>query len=379
MKKKILFISNVDWFFISHRLPIGLEAISKGYEVHLISKFTEHKSELLKYGFILHPVEIHRTQKNIFNLIKNFIIILKVIKKVKPNLIHAVTIKPVIFGGIASRIFNDIPFVASISGLGYVFVSKGKVVRIIKKIIKIVYKYSFSNKFLKVIFQNKDDKKIIQRFCSLKNKDSIIINGSGIDLNIYKPSEENHLSNKILFASRLLKSKGIFEFVESAKEFKGENVDFIIAGKLDKDNPDCVPIDLIRNWESNGIINYVGYRKDMYRLICQSRIVILPSYYGEGLPKILIEAAACGVPVITTDHPGCRDAIIPEITGLLVPIKNSKSLTNAIKRLLENNNLCSMMGKSGRDMALNRYDINHVVHTHMNIYSELIYRKKKLC
>lgn len=379
MRKKILLISNVDWFFLSHRLPIGLEALAEGYEVHLATKFTQNKQLLLNYGFVLHPLGIHRTEKNIFNLIKNFINILLIIFKVKPNLIHAITIKPVLIGGIAARICNNIPFVASISGLGYVFVSEGKVVRIIKKIIKLFYAFSFSNKYLKVIFQNRDDLEIVQKFCNLTKQDSELINGSGINLSIYKPVIKKKLSNKVLFASRLLKTKGINEFVDSLRYLKGENFKYVIAGKLDKDNPDCISKCLIKDWDSIKEIKFVGDKKDIYKLIQQSRIVVLPSYYGEGLPKILIEAAACGVPVITTDHPGCRDAIIPNITGLLVPIKDSKALSEAIRKLLNDDQLCIRMGYAGRDLALKRYDINYVVKTHMRIYRELINKKDKLC
>ena len=367
-----MFISNVDWFFLSHRLPIGLEALEQGYEVHLVTKFTKYKKYFLEKGFILHPLEMHRTQINLFKLINNFLKIFLLITKIKPNLVHAITIKPVILGGIASKILFNTPFVASISGLGYVFVSKSKIAFFIKKITKLLYKFAFSNKNIKVIFQNIDDLKIVSQFCKLKENSFTLINGSGVDLDIYKPSLDNQFSNKILFASRLLKSKGIVEFAESAASFKGQNYQFLIAGKLDKDNPDCISKKLLMKWEEMGIIRFVGHQEDIKNLITQSKIVLLPSYYGEGLPKILIEAAACGKPVITTDHPGCRDAIIPNVSGLLVPIKDSKSLTKAINHLLKDDELCRQMGKSGREFALDRYDIKDVVNTHIKIYMELI-------
>ena len=377
MRKKILFISNVDWFFLSHRLPIGLEAISQGYEVHLATKFTKNEKFFLKKGFIVHHLEMHRTQINIFKLLKNFITILMIIKKIKPNLVHAITIKPVILGGIATRICGDLPFVASISGLGYVFTSRGIIPTLIKGTIKNLYNFAFSNRNIKVIFQNLDDKKIVQKFCNLKNYDSVLIKGSGIDLDIYKPSLDNNLSKKVLFASRLLKSKGIIEFAKSALILKGENYEFLIAGKLDKDNPDCISENLLMEWHSKGIIKFLGHQKNIYELINQSKIVVLPSYYGEGLPKILIEAAACGKPVITTDHPGCRDAIIPNVTGLLVPVKDSDALSKAINKLIKNDQLCKQMGDSGRELALKRYDIKEVVKKHFQIYSQLIENFKK--
>ncbi len=374
-KKKILFISNVDWFFLSHRFPIALEAINQGYEVHLATKFIEDKKVFLENGLITHHLEIHRTKKDIFSLLKTFFNILKVIKKIKPNLVHAITIKPVILGGIASRLSDNTPFVGSISGLGYVFISYGFISRIMKNLTMILYKFAFSSKYKKVIFQNSEDQKLIQKFCNLEKKDTALIHGSGIDLDKYKPIIKKVSTNKILFASRLLKSKGLLEFSESAKELRNSKYEFVIAGKLDKDNPDCIARKQIEEWESNRIIKFIGHNDDIKSLIIKSKIVVLPSYYGEGLPKILIEAAACGVPVITTDHPGCRDAIIPNVTGLLVPIKNSEALSKAILKLLNDDKLCEKMGRAGRELALKKYDINKVVKSHMEIYQQLINMK----
>tara|TARA_A100001011_G_scaffold333244_1_gene360882 strand:- start:504 stop:1628 length:1125 start_codon:yes stop_codon:yes gene_type:complete len=372
MKKRILIISNNDWFFLSHRLDIGLEAISKGYEVHIATNFTDKEKTLLGHGFKTHSFVMHRTKISPLGLIKNFFDIYSIIKKVKPNLIHSITIKPVIIGGIAARIFKNTPFVASISGLGYVFVSKKFFIRIIKILIIILYRIIFANKSVKVIFQNKNDLLLLQKFCKLKNEYIALIHGSGVNLNVFKPVKANYLSKQILFASRLLKSKGIIEFVKSAKYLKEFNYKFVIAGRLDEDNPDCVSKNMISEWESQGLVNFLGDRKDIFNLINQSRVVVLPSYYGEGLPKILIEAAACGIPVITTDHPGCRDAIIPNETGLLVPVRNSKALSEAILKLLNNDSLCRKLGNAGRKLAVSKYDIKKVVTAHLAIYNELI-------
>ena len=144
-----------------------------------------------------------------------------------------------------------------------------------------------------------------------------------------------------------------------------------MAGKLDKDNPDCITEEYLKYFTSEGLIEYSGYQSEIRELINQSKIVVLPSYYGEGLPKILIEAAACGVPVVTTNHPGCKDAIIPGETGLLIPIKDSHSLIKALKLILGDKKLCEKMGRNGRELALKRYDIKKVINTHMDIYQLL--------
>ena len=375
MKKKILFICNVDWFFLSHRLPIGLASISKGDEVHLAATFSNKEKLFNEKGFLTHHININRSQTNLLNLIKTFFEILKLIVLIKPDIIHSITIKPVILGGIASRIFNNARFVASISGLGYVFISKGIIAELIKFCVKIIYKMALSSKRKKIIFQNLEDEKIIKKICNLKSKDISLIPGSGVDLEEYKPPKNNIKPKIILFASRLLKSKGVYEFVESAKAFTSSEYKFVMAGKFDKDNPDCITKEDLDSFIADGLIEYVGYQSDIKRLLNHSKIVVLPSYYGEGLPKILIEAAACGVPVITTNHPGCRDAIINGKTGILVPVKDSKSLIHALSTLLEDDKLCINMGKKARELALRRYDIKKVVNTHMDIYEELFHKK----
>ena len=371
MKKKILFIANVDWFYCSHRLNIGLEAIKDDYEVHLAAKFTGFEEKLIPLGFNLHPLVIDRGS-NLIKTVKSFFQIYFLIQKIKPDIVHAITIKPIIFGGFLAKFFSSISFVASVSGLGYLFISSDLKALLIKFFAKLLFRFVFSKEKLKVIFQNQEDLNTLSKICKLNLKKTALIRGSGVDLDFFKPVQSKSDSNNILFASRLLKSKGVIEFIESAKRMKSKNLKFMIAGMLDKENPDCISIEQINNWERSGIIKYCGYIENMRDLICDSKIVVLPSYYGEGLPKILIEAAACGKPVVTTDHQGCRDALIPNKTGLLIPIKDSKALTSALIKLLSSPNLCEKMEIAARKFAVKNFDIKNVNAKHLSIYSELI-------
>ena len=285
-----------------------------------------------------------------------------------------ITIKPIIFGGFLAKFFTKVSFVASVSGLGYLFISSDLKALLIKFFAKFLFRFVFSKEKLKVIFQNQEDLNTITKICKLNFKKTVLIRGSGIDLDIFKPvkSKSDDNNKNILFASRLLKSKGIIEFIESAKRLKSKNLTFMIAGMLDKENPDCISMEQIYHWERSGIIKYCGYIENMRDLICNSKIVVLPSYYGEGLPKILIEAAACGKPVVTTDHQGCRDALIPNKTGLLIPIKDSKALTSALTKLLNSPNLYEKMEIAAREFAVKNFDIKCVIEKHLRIYSDLI-------
>ncbi len=363
---KILYLVNVDWFFVSHRLPIANEALSQGNEVHIATRFTNKKEHLLNLGFKVHQLEMQRHDFNLFNFLKDTLKVITLYQKIKPDLVHLITIKPVIIGLIAGFFSPKIKYIASISGLGYVFSSTTFIASIKRFFINLLYKISFSQKNLKVIFQNKDDLRLLTRVTSLPISRTILINGSGIDLKEYTPLLNKPKNTVVLFAGRLLFTKGILEYIKASKKVK--NAKFLIAGDIDKKNPESISYKDINIWSKLKNVEFLGHKENMAKVIQRSSIVVLPSYYGEGLPKILIEAAACGVPVITTDHPGCRDAIISNVTGLLVPVKDHLALAKAINKLVKNVDLRVRMGKAARKLALEKYDINSVVDVHLDLY-----------
>ena len=368
--KKILFIVNLDKFFISHRLPIATTLRDFGYEVHIASKFTDRESYLKNLGFFTHDLPIERSSISISSNFWTFTKILKLILHLKPDLVHLITIKPILYGGMISHLFKKTSFVASISGLGYVFSDKSRFSIIRKKLIEILYKIVFLNRKIVVIFQNQDDRKKLIDISKLKKENTTLINGSGVDLKIFSVIPNNNIKNPIaLFAGRLLISKGILDFIEASKLFS--NIRYVISGGFDFENPDCIDPKLMNKVTQEGLIEYWGYSNNMQDILNESSIVVLPSYYGEGLPKILIEAAACGKPIVTTDHPGCRDAIINNVTGLLVPIKSPISIANAIERIITNNDLKTSMGIQARLLAEKKFSIESVVSEHLKIYRKL--------
>ena len=369
--KKILFIVNLDKFFVSHRLPIAISLLENGYEVHIASKFTENENRLKNLGFITHNLPIKRTSTGIASNLLTFLKIFKLFKCLKPDLIHLITIKPIIFGGICSYFFKEIPIVSSVSGLGFVFSDEGQFSRFRKNIVLLLYKLALNSTKQIVIFQNKDDREILLKKTNLKKQDTRLIHGSGVDLNTFSVNPKEQKKPIVLFAGRLLISKGVIDFIESSKYTK--NVRYVISGEFDNDNPDCIDENLLDKKIKKGYVEYWGYNKNIADIINESSIVILPSYYGEGLPKILIEAAACGKPIITTNHPGCRDAIIENITGLLVPIKSPISIAKAINKIIDNDDIRISMGRKGRIFAEKNFSIDNVVLKHLEIYRYLIY------
>lgn len=374
--KNILFIVNVDWFFISHRLPIAIEAKKNGYDVIIACHFTQHKQELIDLGFNVVEIPFSRSGGGALKEIATIKCIRQVVKDVNPTVIHAVTIKPVLYTGLALKtIKRNIPFVAAISGLGYVFTANSLRAKVTRVIASAFYKVALSQKYKTVIFQNTSDESILTDVARLTANDKVLIKGSGADLSVYSYLPEKVTENiKVVMACRLLKEKGVYEYIDAAKCVKGHypETEFLLVGTPDLENPNTVKQHEIDTWVSQGIINYLGHRNDIPDVFSNSNIVCLPSFYGEGVPKVLIEGAACGRAIITTDNPGCRDAIINGETGITVPIRNSEALANAIVELIDNTELRVSMGKKARTFAESEFDINSVVSKHLAIYSDLI-------
>ncbi|MCT7629696.1 glycosyltransferase family 4 protein [Aliarcobacter butzleri] len=366
MTKKILFVVNVDWFFISHRLPLALEALKKGYEVHLACGISDKKEYLENLGLKVHPLNLSRSGTGIKGELKAFIEIYNVLKKVTPDIGHFVTIKPVLYGGIASRFLNIHNKVFSISGLGFIFIKQGLKATIVRKLIKIMYGFALSGKNSHVIVQNQDDKAVVN---SIVKVPITLIRGSGVDLSQYIDIDENNNIIRVSMACRLLKDKGVFEYIDAAKILKQKlpNVEFEIYGDIDIHNPASLTEDDIEEIKKEEFIKVHGFSTNIAKVFSDTNIVVLPSY-REGLPKVLIEAAACGRAVITTDVPGCRDAIEPNVTGLLCQVKNSQSLANQIEKLILDKDLRNSMGKAGRELAKKEFDIKKVVEKHFDIY-----------
>lgn len=373
MAKKIILVLNGVTYFISHRLPIALELKLQGFEVHIVCPDSE-PTDFSKYGFTYHQVEISRKGMNpvfelaaIFNLYRLF-------KQVKPDLVHLVTIKPYLYGGIAARLAGVPSVVSAVAGLGIIFSQNNIKTKLLRTILYPLFKFSFGHSNQKVIFQNTDDKQSLVSWINLPNDKTTIIRGAGADLKQYPylPEPEN-TPPVIAFAARLLKDKGVEQFVEASRilQKRGVAALFWLIGEPDPGNANTVTSQQLDAWQQAGLVECFGYRSDIADLFSRANIVSLPSFYGEGLPKVLIEAAACGRAVVTTDWPGCRDAITPDETGLLVPIRDSVALADAFQWLLENPGERQAMGAAGRKLAEEVFAIEKVVEQHMQIYKTL--------
>ena len=381
MKKKILFLVNDLSFFISHRLQIAESVVESGYNVFVgYGELGSCKISFLKNRNIeAIYIPINRAGMNPFKEIGSLFLILKLFLKIKPDIVHLVTIKPYLYGGIIARIAGVKGVVSSVSGLGTLFIEKKFNIRLLRALLYPIYKYAFNHPNQIVIFQNNDDLNEFINKKILKSSKTIIINGSGVDLQNFSNFEEPLGTPIVCFAARLIKDKGVFEYISAARLIKKRGIEakFLLAGDLDTKNPTGLNFRELQEIKNEALIDFLGYQNEIPVLYAKSNIICLPSY-REGLPKSLIEAAAASRAVVTTDVPGCRDAIIPNKTGILVPVKDVDKLAEAIIWLIKNPSKRVKMGKAGRKLAEEKFQIKKVIENHLSIYSDLLEKAKSL-
>lgn len=372
MKKRILFVVNCPAFFISHRLPLALTAKQKGYEVHVATMPGPYVRQIVSLGLVHHAIPFTRAGKNPMNEIFVFFYIYKLFRQLKPTLVHLVTIKPVLYGGIAARMAGVPSVVAAVSGLGYVFIAEGAKASLMRVAVKSLYRLSFAKRNIRVIFQNQDDCSSFVESGILSYDKTILIRGSGVDLKNHPIIIEPEGKPVVTMAARLLKDKGVLEFIEAALLVKKRGIDvkFQLVGEIDPGNPASVTESELIKIKDESVVHVLGHRKNIAELFSKSNIIVLPSY-REGLPKVLVEAAAAGRAVITTDVPGCRDAIEPDKSGLLVPVRNADALAEAIQVLIDDSDLRRAMGRAGRKLAEEEFSIEKITQAHLDIYKEL--------
>lgn len=372
MKKKILYVVNIDSFFISHREDIALKAKSF-LKIHLATKFKRNVNYFKKKKIYTHNLFIERGKFSIFSNLITMINIFLIIIKIRPDLIHFISIKPVLLGGLISRLFPTVPKIFSITGLGSAFIKDDNFSKIKNVFLSFLYKIALNQKNIKIIFQNKYDLNFILKIVKLKKFQYKLIKGSGVSLTKYKPKKLNFKKPIVMFPSRIMLHKGVFEFVKAAKMLKKKKTEarFVLVGDLEKENPSKIKKNLIMNWVKENLVEYWGFKTNMPKILNLATIVVLPSY-REGFPKVLMEAAACGRPSIATDVPGCKDAVIHNQTGVLVPVRNYKILAIEIKRLLNNKSKIKKMGLNSRKYALKNFNINTIVNLHLEIYRKIL-------
>ena len=368
---KVLMFVNVDWFFFSHRLPIAKAASNNNVDMSVYTDFTRVHDKNDNEGYAFFQSPIRRKSKSIFHVIIEFYNSYLIIRNKKPDLVHAVTIKPIIILGLVSRLTST-PFLGAVSGLGPAFQAKNWYERTRLIIIELIFKFIFRNKKAKVICQSENDQNVLVDRGIVITENIHLIPGSGVDIETFSPAKKKlDYEQYVLMSSRILIDKGVKEYCLAAKMVSdklGNEIKFKLSGMIDTHSPTFISESELIKLTTNCGVEYLGNRKDIPELLASALIFVLPSYYAEGVPKVLLEASSSGVPIVTTDHPGCRDAVLEGDTGLLVNIRDAISLADAIIKLLENRTALVKMGMNGRALMESKFRDSEVVKMHYKLY-----------
>jgi glycosyltransferase involved in cell wall biosynthesis len=369
--RRVLYVENVGWGFLTHRISLALAARRAGYDVHVATNVEtpDEHSIIASHGFSFHRLHLARGLKGIGGDLQSCAAMLSLYRSLRPDIVHHVTVKPVIYGSLLSRLMPSMAVVNTVSGLGYLYVANDRSTRLLRSLASAGYRAAFARRKSWTIFQNDDDRR---RFPALAN--AVVIEGSGVDLERFAPTEQPHGTVTVVLPARMLRAKGVVEFARAARELRaaGARARFYLAGVPDIANPGSLSEGDLRGLERECGVEWLGYCADMPRVLREASIVCLPSYYGEGVPKSLLEAAASGRPIVTTDLPGCRQVVAHERNGLLVPPLDVPSLTAALRRLIDDPLLRSRFGSQGRAIAESRFDVNRVNEETLAIYDKLL-------
>ncbi len=372
MSTKLFYLVTEDWYFCSHRLPLARAARDAGYDVSVITHVDRHGEQIRAAGLNLIPFDFRRGRIRPFAEFWNFLKLWRIFRRERPDIVHNVAVKPIILGTAAARVAGVSRVVNALAGLGYAFTSGKRKTTLLQAIAKWAFRLLFRSPAVYVIVQNTVDHGIIESL-GVAGERITLIPGSGIDPSKYRLAPEPDDPVVVAMVSRMLWDKGVGELVEAARILKrsGSGIRVQLVGPMDPANPSSVPEKILSGWVAEGVVDWLGPVNNVADIWNRAHISVLPSY-REGLPKSLLEAAACGRPIIATDTPGCRDVVVHGETGLLVPSRDPESLANAIIELARNPGLRERMGKAARERVEQHFSLEMVVGRTLAIYSSIL-------
>jgi glycosyltransferase involved in cell wall biosynthesis len=373
MALRILLVDNNARFVVSHRIAVALAAQEAGYEFHVATPDGPYVRQLVEAGIVWHPIRLSRASRNPVRELRTVRDLVSLYRRVNPSIVHHVTPKPVLYGTIAARWASIRGVVNAISGVGHVFAHDDVSMRALRAIVRVGYRVALRHPHMRVIFQNVEQRQEFVARRWVREDDAVLIPGSGVDMDQFTPRVAQRQGPPIVvLASRMLWTKGVGEFVEAAARLRREGIAarFVLVGDPDPGNPASISENMLRAWAARGDVEYWGRRDDMPEVLAQSAIACLPTY-SEGLPKSLVEAAACGLPVVATDIPGCRAVVSDGENGFLVPPRDARSLAAALRRLLVDPALRERAGAAGRLRAVKEFSLARVIDAHLKLYAEL--------
>lgn len=371
--KRLLFIVTEDWYFVSHRLHLARAAVAVGYQVALLTRVARHRDVIEASGVEVFEWTIKRGSINPMAELRALEGVFAVLRHFRPDLVHAVALKPVLYAAIACRSVGINPKVFALGGVGFIFSSQKFLARLLRPTLVVAFRWVLGGDHSRLILQNPDDLRMLLAVRMFDAKHIRLIRGAGVDTVVFSPRDEVPGIPLVVLPARMLWVKGVGEFVASARalQAKGVAARFVLVGEPDTHNPECVPMPQIEAWVREGVVEWWGHRNDMPDVLNQAAVVCLPSY-REGLPKSLLEAASCARPIVAFDVPGCREVIVDGVNGFLVPFNDVGGLAVALEKLLGDADLRRRMGEAGRELVMREFSQEKVAIQTMRVWSEVL-------
>jgi glycosyltransferase involved in cell wall biosynthesis len=371
---KLLFLLTEDWYFVSHRLELAIAAREAGFDVVVATRVDRHGDRIVNAGLKLCPISFNRAGLNPLEELRTLIDVLRVYRRENPDIVHHVALKPVMYGSLVARMMGTRGIVNALGGLGYVLSSAGLRAKMLRLIVAPALKFALGRTNSRLIVQNRDDRDRIVNAGLAKAGSVSLIRGAGVDPADYRQVTVAREMPLVILPARLLREKGVGEFADAARllHARGIKARFVLVGKPDLANPTSVSQSEIAAWVAEGVVEYWGWQDDMPAVFAQAQIVCLPTYYGEGLPKSLLEAAASGCAIVTTDIPGCREIVQHGVTGWLVPARDIGALTDALRQAIEQPGLREQYGATARALVASDFSMSRVASETIAIYDKLV-------
>jgi glycosyltransferase involved in cell wall biosynthesis len=372
---RIVFVDNSLDAFCRDRMQLVHAGRDLGLEIHVAAPAGRAPANSKKDDFAVHVIPMTRKGTSMWKEPVTVLALLRLYRSLRPTLVHHLRLKPVLYGSLAAKLAGVPAVVNTLTGLGFIFTDQSEKTAPVRRWVEMGCQRAFRHPNLRVIFQNPDDRAVFIRKGIVTGEQATVIKGSGVDVSVYRPSPEPEGLPIVILASRMLWDKGVAQFVEAARMLKSEGLQarFALVGEPDTDNPATIPYEQLQIWQESGEIEWWGLqqRQDMPRVLARSHIVCLPSY-REGIPRILIEAAASGRPIVTTDAPGCRELVRPGVNGIIVPSRDTSSLAAALRFLIEHPETRISMGANNRQVAVQEFSQELVIAQFMSVYRDLL-------
>jgi glycosyltransferase involved in cell wall biosynthesis len=368
-----LFLVSEDWYFCSHRLPLALAAREAGFDVCVVTQVDRERERIEALGLRLIPIRLSRKGTNPLRDLWLIGKLTGIYRRERPDLVHQVALKPVLYGSLAARLSGVPGILNAMAGLGFLFSSRSLKARLLQPLVRLGLRLLLGGRQGHVIVQNRDDAAALTEMAHLRPGQVHLIPGSGVDLAAFVPAPEPPGPPVVMLPARLLWDKGVGEFAAAAERLglEGTVARFVLVGAPDPGNPAAVPEAWLHEKVRHGILEWWGHSTDMAASLAMSHIVCLPSY-REGMPKALLEAAACARPVVTSDAPGCRETVRHRETGLLVPVGDEQALASALRLLIRDAGLRLRYGQAARRLAEGEFGVEQVTRATLELYRALL-------